>query len=612
MRRAGRRLRALVLGASIALGALAAPAGAQDVTTTTAPTPTTVAATGAVPNPEVVGPIPATNGLRKRMLTTPLDSLAEHGYVEEELFVSGRAGEHAAAGEWGRDGEWATTTEDTDAYRTRLLVRRPADPARFNGTVVVSWLDVTGAFDGDEDWNAVGEEIMREGAAYVAVSAQMLGVNGPLGAVVWDATRYGALRLFSDALSYDVFSQAGQAIKQPQGVDPLAGLPGERRLIATGRSQAAQRLVTYINAFHPDAQVYDGFLLQSRFPNAAPLGNAEVARSGLSLTGVLDPRLDALPDPLPTLLDGPARAVIREDVDVPVLLVQTETDVARARGAGQEDSGNLRTWEVAGGSHLDQSVLGGLVGLLTRDFPGIADDQLSECPSPNAFPTEQAVRGALHALSAWVDGGDAPEAAPRLEVDDEGTIERDEDGNAQGGVRLPALAVPTAVHTGESDGDQFCALAGSTAPFSADALLERYPSHQAYVAAVTRAADAAVDLGHLVPEDAAAIVAAATSSGIGGTATAAEAAEAAASSGSATASPEGAAAPERPEGEASASAPAAPEAAAAEPSNRGWMATTGWNLIAPLLGGVLLLLNGRVVLTIANQRRSGSGRGRAD
>jgi hypothetical protein len=33
------------------------------------------------------------------------------------------------------------------------------------------------------------------------------------------------------------------------------------------------------------------------------------------------------------------------------------------------------------------------------------------------------------------------------------------------------------------------------------------------------------------------------------------------------------------------------------------MATTGRDLITPLLGGLLLLLNGRVVLTIARQRR---------
>jgi hypothetical protein len=37
------------------------------------------------------------------------------------------------------------------------------------------------------------------------------------------------------------------------------------------------------------------------------------------------------------------------------------------------------------------------------------------------------------------------------------------------------------------------------------------------------------------------------------------------------------------------------------------MATTGRDLITPVLVGLLLLVNGRVVLTIANQRRRRSG-----
>ena len=32
-------------------------------------------------------------------------------------------------------------------YRTRMIVRRPADPADFNGTVVVEWQNVKAQFD---------------------------------------------------------------------------------------------------------------------------------------------------------------------------------------------------------------------------------------------------------------------------------------------------------------------------------------------------------------------------------------------------------------------------------------------------------------------------------
>jgi hypothetical protein len=62
--------------------------------------------------------------------------------------------------------------------------------------------------------------------------------------------------ILNDGLSYDIFSQAGQAIRHPVGVDPLAGLPVQR-VIAAGVSQSQGRLVTYHNSIHPLAGVYD-------------------------------------------------------------------------------------------------------------------------------------------------------------------------------------------------------------------------------------------------------------------------------------------------------------------------------------------------------------------
>ncbi len=62
-------------------------------------------------------------------------------------------------------------------YRTRILVRRPTDPARFNGTVVVEWMNVS-AGESAPDWDYLNPMLMRDGYAYVAVSAQALAVNG--------------------------------------------------------------------------------------------------------------------------------------------------------------------------------------------------------------------------------------------------------------------------------------------------------------------------------------------------------------------------------------------------------------------------------------------------
>ena len=59
-----------------------------------------------------------------------------------------------------------------------MVVRRPADPARFSGTLLLEWLNVSGGFDADPDWAFMHEEIFRQGHAYVAVSAQARGVLG--------------------------------------------------------------------------------------------------------------------------------------------------------------------------------------------------------------------------------------------------------------------------------------------------------------------------------------------------------------------------------------------------------------------------------------------------
>jgi hypothetical protein len=557
----------------------------------------------------VTGPVAPDVGERDGPLTAAVEPLEDHGYVEEEVFLEGTAAPHGVEGTWGDDGEWAVDDGPASPYRTRLLVRRPADAADFDGTVVVSWLDVGGAFDLDPEWAQMGEELMRQGAAFVGVSAQRLGVEGPLGARSWDPVRYRDLALGSDALSYDLFTQAGQAIAEPGAVDPLRGLPGERRLIASGHSQAAQRLVTYVNAFHPEAQVYDGFLLVSRFRGAAPLGNALLPSRGVLDPDDAGPDDPVLPDPLVGLLSGPPRAQIREDTDVPVFVVLTETEAVQNTGVGRPDSDRFRTWEVAGSAHVDALATQVTKAKLGRDFPSIPLGQL-DCPQANAFPTRYALRAAVRALSVWVDEGTSPPSATPLARDDDGQIRRDADGNALGGLRLPDLDVPTARHTGLSERRGYCGLTGATVPFSESELAARYPSREGYVQAVTAAVDDAVAAGHLLPEDGAAIVASAADRLVTARA------EAASGTPIVPQLPGDAAAAATPDATPGAVA-GAPDAAAAEPatapeaeqSDRGWMATTGRDLITPVLVGLLLLLNGRVVLTVANERRRGSRSG---
>ncbi len=109
----------------------------------------------------------------------------------------------------------------------------------------------------------------------------------------------------------------------------------------------------------------------------------------------------------------------------------------------------------------------------------------------------------------------------------------DADGNEIAGIRLPDISVPLGTHTGWNlRGAGFSAgalmLVGSYFPFavtraerqangdSRPSLEERYPSHAAYVAAVTRAAAELQEARLLLAEDAERYIAAANASSVGG------------------------------------------------------------------------------------------------
>ncbi len=213
--------------------------------------------------PVVTGPI--TGGSTGKPFTaTPLD-LASYGYVEQEYFFAGTA----TAYDWVTpptvDGVWSVKTTTTASYKTRMLVRRPTDPTKFNGTVLVEWLNDTGGVDADPDFGYAYAELLRSGFGYVGVSAQAQGVVGggvslsaltgiavkPL--VQEDPDRYGSLQHPGDDYAYDIYTQAARALRHPGAVDPLGGLK-PARLIGDGESQSAIRMVTYVNAIHPIAK----------------------------------------------------------------------------------------------------------------------------------------------------------------------------------------------------------------------------------------------------------------------------------------------------------------------------------------------------------------------
>jgi hypothetical protein len=469
-------------------------------------------ASAAVPDPTIIGPITSPGGA----FVTPPSAidLSDFGYVEEEYFVSGTARAHTAGSALGTDGKWTASPDgETAAYETRVLVRRPASPKKFNGTVVVEWLNVSGGLDAAPDWTFLHPMLKRSGYAWVGVSAQFVGVagtGGPLGLNLSlkavNPVRYGPLVHPGDSFSYDMFSQVGEALRHPSGTS-LLGTLRPRRLIAIGESQSAFRLVTYVNAVHPVDMVYDGFLIHSRGDDGAPLSQT----------------------PQPSI-GAPTPSLIRDDIAVPVLIFETETDLITLDyfPARQPDAQNVRTWETAGTAHDDAYGLSagpgdtGVGALDTTYLPPVSSIfGVIMCGNPiNAGPQHYIVSAALRRLDQWVRRGRVSGGphSPRLQVSagPPTSIDRDARGNALGGIRTPQVDVPIAAlsGTGQSSGG-FCGLFGTTVPFDAATVAGLYPSHARYVSAVERSAKHAVHAGFLIGVDAKAIVAAARASTIG-------------------------------------------------------------------------------------------------
>ena len=224
---------------------------------------------------------------------------------------------------------------------------------------------------------------------------------------------------------------------------------------------------------------------------------------------------------------APSPSQIREDVDVPVLTFETETDVILLGylTAWQHDRGLFRLWEVAGTAHGDIYQL--LVGM-TDPGPAAADTAyypptaapipgIIVCGTPvNAGPQHYVVSAAVAQLDSWVRTGQPPHRARRLKVKGDAFV-LDRHGNVRGGIRSPQLKAPIATLSGLGQtGSTFCGLFGTTVPFDAATLQSLYPTHDKYVRAISRATKRAVRRGFLLPVDADAIVAAAEASGVGG------------------------------------------------------------------------------------------------
>jgi len=483
-----------------------------------------------LPAVTVTGPIAATSPLRDPAHgypynATPLE-LGKQSYVEEEFFIEGKASSYATP-----PGQTGSVKDANHPFKTRIVVRRPKSAAKFNGSVVVEWYNVSQGHDGEYDWFQSAEHMVRAGYVWAGVSTQRVGVNS---LKEWSPARYGSLdvteggKINDDALSYDVFTAAAVALRGKANVDVLGGLKAAR-LIAIGHSQSAGRLYTYFHSVHPlGTKVYDAVVLHG--------GGGKVS----------------------------------EDLNVKVFKLLNETDVTGQANNRQTDTDRYRQWEVAGTSHLDAKFSRMMAGLGLRvsgidpvegapsiagptisggagngasgNGDGVAGTNVCKNPPFSRIPEHYVLNALLDHTARWVKDGTQPPVAPHIELKQlppepqaaqaqpgrggrgpqgpRWEVVHDQFGNAHGGIELAQHAVPTATNTGQNEGgaaggERNCNLMGSYLAWDDARLAALYPTHAAYVTKVKEVTEKSLKAGYIVKADAEATIAQAEHSAIG-------------------------------------------------------------------------------------------------
>lgn len=444
----------------------------------------------------------------------PID-LPSYNYTEEEFLVSGLAQVY----DWMPSGSYQAMPLGNSSYTTRIMVRRPADMDDFSGRVVVEIINMSAGYDWTAMWAALWERIIANGDVYVGVTAKP---NVFPGLVAFDADRYARLampnpvptaqqdcgslpgeegfdpnlnRETENGLAWDMFTQIGGLLKSDDPMNPL-GVPADR-VFFTGESQSGNYAVTYYKFFQPDATIsrngqaepiYDAFLLEAA---TTPLG-APIRQCATPLPET---------DPQAAI---PGRAA-------PLAMINSQWDFFPARGGRRKPDSNTSedrsvTWEIAGAHHgwrfqylygdADHADLG-KAGLLSPDAEWVA---WTCAPGSPEVPLYMAEKALYEHLIDWVETGVAPPSADPIALTAEGAVAFDEANTAQGGLRLPMVAVPVA-----SYGEGLATLSegcSEIVPFGRERLEQLYGSRDSYLDAYHRSVWGLVQDGFLLSEDA--------------------------------------------------------------------------------------------------------------
>ena len=456
----------------------------------------------------------------------PFTSAKKYGYLaaaeyeEEEYFMHGSANVYQTEA----DGRMGIRFPNAP-YVNRFIVRRPSDPMRFSGNVVVEIINPTSFMDLERMWVLSSRQLMRNGDIYVGITSKPITIEAAL--KPFNPERYGRLSWanptmeqpfpftqddFKDlenvipdqninyeiGLFWDMLTDLGDLLRSDDEKNPLRELR-PRTIVLTGWSQSGCYLVRYLNDFAyltDDQSVFDGFLA------AGP------------------PRYFATPvNQYETLTCAKNIKVQIKQAKEPCIVLQTESENSLLGAAAivrddQEDEDFLcRHFDIAGASHdtvytlldyykPDQDLE--RIGFRFR-FGGKNDE-------PNHYPTELLVGAMFRNLFYWIHEGVAPQPCERIRINSKGENVRDAMGNSIGGIRTCLLDYPTGafyqygdINVGESglfpksDKD---ILFGHEESFPAEMLQHMYGSLEHYHELVADHTRRLIMKGYLVKEDA--------------------------------------------------------------------------------------------------------------
>lgn len=402
------------------------------------------------------------------------------GFVEEEFIVSGTGRIYA----YDNEGEAAVKASGVP-WATRVLVRRPADPAKFSGWVFVEPMhpELGRPFA----WRNARDYFERKGDAWVGITTTrnliLYGDGDPLARLQRsDPQRYAWLGFGPNGneggLNWDVIAAVGQAVKAGKLTGPLQ----VKKTLIGGWSGSGALTLFFANTFH----------MRERMADGGPIFDAVL----LGEPGWY-PRINADSGDL-IAYDARQRPAM---LDVPMISVNSSAPIEfgmpfRPRADSDDPKGRFRAYEVAGADHRG-----------TRD-PTFTDPKLDCGAAISDFPLHRYYSLAIHHLKRWSDDGKAPPQSQPIAIDRYGYVVTDASGNAVGGIRSPQLDVPTARYYQTHAAKRIaCRGGGRMDAFSPADLRKRYRDHAGYVARVRARTAELVRADWLLPEDAAAAVA---------------------------------------------------------------------------------------------------------